>query len=708
MTGAREVPATAPTLDRRRRNIVFVTIVLGMLMAALDQTIVATTLPTIVADLGSAGHMAWLVTAYMLAEAITTVLAGKFGDLFGRKLVFQISAVVFILGSILAGVAQDMLTLIVARGIQGVGAGGLMVTAMALIADVIPLRQRGKYQGAMGAVFGVTTVLGPTLGGLFTDHASWRWCFYINVPVAVVMIVLAARVIPTVRPAVRPVIDYLGIALVALGVAGLILGLEWGGSEYPWGSPTIIGLFAGSVVLLAAFVVVETRVPEPMLPMDLFRNRVFTVCSILSFIVGFAMLGAMTYLPTYLQYVDGVSATESGLRTLPMVVGLLITSIISGNIVSTTGRYKPFPIAGTAVMALGLYLMSTMGRDTGIWLESLYMLVLGLGIGLSMQVLTIVVQNTVPYAQLGTATSGVTFFRTVGSAFGTAVFGTLYTGKLDPALAAALAESGVAPEIAQSPAALRELPDDLAAPIIEAYTTAIDTVFRWVVPVALVGFVVAWFLREVPLRDSTRARAAELGEGFSMPDSADRAAQLERAVAQVLRWDQGRYPGSRELRDHGSPGQPHPGSSWRRTSGSPGARKPVLPGPSLHDLTGGELPESITWAIGAVHLRARVRGGATLTGIADDHMVPVGVLEPVYRDTARAGYVTADGDSLRLTGSGTQQAERFRRVWRGWLDKHLEDWTFDDPADKALLDGALDKIAGELLDDQSRRPTFAG
>ncbi|WP_280462969.1 MDR family MFS transporter [Nocardia carnea] len=684
MTGTREVPETAPTLDRRRRNIVFVTIVLGMLMAALDQTIVATTLPTIVADLGSAGHMAWLVTAYMLAEAISTVLAGKFGDLFGRKLVFQISAVVFILGSILAGIAQDMLTLIIARGIQGVGAGGLMVTAMALIADVIPLRQRGKYQGAMGAVFGVTTVLGPTLGGLFTDHASWRWCFYINVPVAVVMIVLAARTVPTVRPAVRPVIDYLGIALVALGVAGLILGLEWGGSEYPWGSPMIIGLFAGAVVLLAAFVVVETRVPEPMLPMHLFRNRVFTVCSILSFIVGFAMLGAMTYLPTYLQYVDGVSATESGLRTLPMVVGLLITSIISGNIVSTTGRYKPFPIAGTAVMALGLYLMSTMGRHTGIWLESLYMLTLGLGIGLSMQVLTIVVQNTVPYAQLGTATSGVTFFRTVGSAFGTAVFGTLYTGKLDPALGAALAESGVAPELAQSPAALRELPDELAVPIIEAYTTAIDTVFRWVVPVALVGFVVAWFLREVPLRDSTRARAAELGEGFSMPDSADRAAQLEHAVAQVLRRDERRLPGP------------------------PGERKQVLPGPSLHDLTDGELSESITWAIGAVHLRARVRGGATLTGIADDHMVPVGVLEPVYRDAARAGYVTAEVDSLCLTDSGARQAERFRRVWRGWLDRHLEDWTFDDPADKALLDRALDKIAGELLDEQSRRPTFAG
>ncbi|MEU1982150.1 MDR family MFS transporter [Nocardia sp. NPDC019395] len=675
MTGIREAPDTAPTLDPRRRNIVFVTIVLGMLMAALDQTIVATTLPTIVADLGSAGHMAWLVTAYMLTEAVATVLAGKFGDLFGRKLVFQLSAVVFIAGSVLAGFAQDMLTLIIARGIQGVGGGGLMVTAMALIADVIPLRQRGKYQGAMGAVFGVTTVLGPTLGGLFTDHASWRWCFYVNVPIAVVMIALAAKTIPTVRPAVRPIVDYLGIALVALGVAALILGLEWGGSEYAWGSPMIIGLFAGSVVLLGAFVLVETRVPEPMLPMGLFRNRVFTVCSILSFIVGFTMLGAMTYLPTYLQYVDGVSATVSGLRTLPMVLGLLVTSIISGNLVSTTGRYKPFPIAGAAVMALGLYLMSTMERDTGIWLESLYMLVFGLGIGLSMQVLTIVVQNTVPYAQLGTATSGVTFFRTIGSAVGTAVFGTLYTGKLDPALSAALAETGIPPEIAQSPAALRELPEDLAAPIVAAYTAAIDNVFRWVVPVALVGFVVAWFLREIPLRDSTRARATELGEGFSMPDSADRVAQLEHAIAQVLRREQ------------------------RKKTGPPG--------PSVHEMTSGAVPESLAWAIGAVYLRARVRGGARLTGIAEDHMVPVDVLEPVYRQAAQAGFVTIDGDSLNLTDSGARQAQRFRRVWRGWLDEKLEDWTFDDPADRAELDLALDKIAGDLLDEQSSRPTFA-
>ncbi|MFC7484894.1 MFS transporter [Luedemannella flava] len=317
-TAVSDAGVRAPAaLNRRQMNIVFTAITLGMLLAALDQTIVATALPTIVADLGGKGHVAWVVTAYLLAETVATVLTGKFGDMFGRKFIFQLSAVIFVVGSAVCGVAQDMIMLIAARAVQGFGAGGLMVTAMALIADVIPLRDRGRYQGALGAVFGVTTVIGPTLGGLFTDHLTWRWAFYINVPIAIVMIAITAVAIPTVRAAVRPVIDYAGIALVALGSSGLILGLSWGGNEYAWDSPVIIGLFVGSVVLLAAFVFVELRAPEPMLPMHLFANPVFTICSVLSFIVGFALLGAMTFLPTYLQFVNGVSATASGLRTLP-------------------------------------------------------------------------------------------------------------------------------------------------------------------------------------------------------------------------------------------------------------------------------------------------------------------------------------------------------------------------------------------------------
>ncbi|MBB5938336.1 MDR family MFS transporter [Streptomyces zagrosensis] len=670
MTTVTAEPAAAPPapLSKRRTNLVFVTIVLGMLLAALDQTIVSTALPTIVADLGGGGHMAWVVTAYLLAETVATVLAGKFGDLFGRKIVFQISAIVFVGGSILAGAANSMLMLVVARAIQGVGGGGLMVTAMALIADVIPLRQRGKYQGALGAVFGVTTVVGPTLGGLFTDHASWRWCFYVNIPIAIVMVVMAARTIPVVRSAMRPVIDYIGIVLVALGASGLVLGLEWGGNEYAWSSVTIIGLFAASLVLLTAFVFVELRAKEPMLPMHLFRNPVFTVCSALSFIVGFAMLGALTYLPTYLQYVDGVSATASGLRTLPMVVGLLGTSMLSGIVVSRTGRYRIFPIIGTAVMALGLYLMSTMGPGTGPWLESLYMFILGLGIGLAMQVLTIAVQNTVAYHELGSATSGVTFFRTLGSAFGTAVFGSLYSGQLEPNLADGLADSPGTPATAvQSPQALHALPADRARPIIEAYADTVNYVFQWVVPVALAGFLIAWFLKEVPLRDSARAGAAELGEGFAPPDSADADQRLERAVATVMRH-----------------------------------AKSAVSSDILAD-SGSRLTPADAWVLGQVHWRVRIRGEARIGEVAAAHRMPPEVLVPAFDQTVGAGFAERDGDRYSVTAAGQRELDRLSAAWRRWLDDRLEDWDLaGTPQDRARLDRALDSIAARLLDEDAR------
>ncbi|WP_405728784.1 MFS transporter [Streptomyces sp. NBC_01537] len=667
-TTAASAPAAPPSLTRRQTNVVFVTIVLGMLLAALDQTIVSTALPTIVADLGGAGHMAWVVTAYLLAETVSTVLVGKFGDLFGRKVVFQVSAVVFVGGSVIAGAANSMLLLIVARAIQGLGGGGLMVTAMALIADVIPLRERGKYQGALGAVFGVTTVVGPTLGGLFTDHASWRWCFYVNVPIAIVMVAMAARTIPSVKAAVRPLIDYAGIVLVALGACGLVLALEWGGNEYAWGSAVIIGLFIGSVALLTAFVFVELHAAEPMLPMHLFRNPVFSVCSALSFIVGFAMLGAMTYLPTYLQYVDGVSATVSGIRTLPMVVGLLGMSMLSGTVVSRTGRYKIFPIMGTAVMALGLYLMSTMNRSSGAWLESLYMFVLGLGIGLAMQVLTIAVQNTVSYAELGSATSGVTFFRTLGSSFGTAIFGTLYQNQLGPNLAAALAEvPGVDAAAVQSPAALKQLPAAQAAPIIDAYADTINYVFQWVVPVALGGFVISWFLREVPLRDSARAGASDMGEGFSAPDSPDAVKQLERAIAGVMRRAKAEAPVSRQI---------------------------------LTD-SGSALTPAQAWALGQIHWRTRLQGDASLPAIALAHRMPPEVLQPVFSDAVASGYATTlNTDHLDLTPAGQAELNRLHAAWRRWLDTRLDDWTVTDPSDRALLDRAINNIAAKLLEEE--------
>ncbi|WP_414637537.1 MDR family MFS transporter [Amycolatopsis sp.] len=616
-----------PVTSRKTQNTIVAAIMLGMLLAALDQTIVSTALPTIVADLGGANHLSWVVTSYLLAETIMTVLIGKFGDLFGRKKAFLASVVLFLVGSFFSGWADSMVWLIAFRAVQGLGGGGLMVTSSAVIADVVPLRERGKYQGAIGAMFGVATVVGPLLGGLFVDHLSWRWAFYVNIPLGVLVVVIAAAALPSVKSTLKPRIDYLGILLIALASTGLTLFTSWGGTEYPWASPTVIGLAVGSVILLALFVLVEQRAAEPMLPMRLFRGRVFTVAGILSFVVGFAMLGGITYLPTYLQRVQGASATESGLRMLPLIIGLMITTLSSGVVISRTGRYKIFPLAGSLVMALGLFLLSNLDVNTSFWVASGYMIVLGLGLGCCMQVPTIVVQNTADYDDLGVATSGVSFLRTMGSSFGVAVFGTIFTNQLP------------------------------AVPTVPSYVDAIQTMFLVATPIGILSFVVALFLKEVPLRDSTKAVAAG-STGFSEPGSGDSRQELEKVVAAV----------------------------WRKRKADPG--------PAILARSGVPLTHAQGWMLVQVYRHSVDDGSATLHELAERTEVPAGIFEPTARQLVDMGYLAEAEGHFRFTGFGTETFGRLVTAWRVWLLESLASW--DETKDRDFT-ACIDEIAEQLI-----------
>ncbi|GAA4754439.1 MFS transporter [Gordonia alkaliphila] len=525
-------PTAAATTEEKSpdRSILFLFIglMVTMLLASLNQTVLSTALPTIVGELDGVDQMTWVITGYILASTVVMPVYGRISDLLGRKPVLLVAIGLFILGSIVGGLAQNIDVLIAARVLQGIGGGGLMILSQAAIADVVPARERGRYMGVMGAVFAVSSVAGPLLGGWLTEGPGWRWAFWLNIPLGILAIAACTVFLklPKKDVAERPKLDYLGMALIAAATTALVLVVTWGGTTYDWASAQIIGLIIATVVLAVLFCLAEMRAEHPVIPMALFSDRNFVLTTIAGLMIGVAMFGALGYMPTYIQMVTGVSATVAGLLMIPMMGGLLVASVASGQVVSRTGKYKLFPIAGSILIGIGMGLLSTLTVENPTWLMCTYLAVLGVGIGLAMQLLTLIVQNSFPGAIVGTATAAANYFRQVGATLGSAVVGSIFASRLIGILTDKLASSGAdlgAAGAASSddfrkhltPAGVNSLPDQLRDPIIHAYNEALLPIFLFLVPLAAIALIALLFIEPKPLATSVAEEIAaeSLAEG---------------------------------------------------------------------------------------------------------------------------------------------------------------------------------------------------
>ncbi|MEU6563493.1 MDR family MFS transporter [Nocardia nova] len=532
MTTTADSPPTPIVLTQKRIWLIFSALIAGMFLASLDQTIVGTAMPTIVGDLGGVSHMAWTATSYLLATTIVMPIYGKFGDMFGRRWLFLFAIAVFTAASVGAAASTSFWEFVVFRGLQGVGGGGLMILAQAIIADVVPAKDRGKYMAPMGAIFGITSVAGPLLGGFFADQLGWQWCFWLNVPIGLAALFIAARYlsIPSHRPKTRP--DYLGIVLMSSATTLLILITDWGGKQYAWGSAVMVSMIVALVLVIGAFIAVEANAEEPMLPLWLFRNRTFVLTSAIGLIVGLSMFAALAFIPTYLQMATGASASVSGLLLIPMMVGMMITLIGSMSIITKTGRYRVFPPAGALVIIGGMLWLTRLDAQSSMWLVSAMLFVMGAGLGLIMQIIVLVVQNAVAPDQIGTATSANNYFREMGGAIGVAIFGSIFTNRLTDGLtdvfrthlpevmAAHLDPSSLVPSV------VKHLPDGLHDAIVGSYVDALVPGFWYLIPAAALAFLLALFIPHMTLSDEAgmiaRGEAVMADEGSTDTDAAQR------------------------------------------------------------------------------------------------------------------------------------------------------------------------------------------